>query len=72
VEYATTLKLYPLAEAASPRPTGWFDVTRVKGYFHGNPHFGLDSFKLIEAKILVVDEPPSFDAPVPRCSSPRR
>jgi hypothetical protein len=48
VEYAKTLKVYPLAEAASPKPTGWFDVTRVTGYFRGNPYFGLDSFRLID------------------------
>jgi hypothetical protein len=46
LEYAKGLRLYLLADAASPKPTGWFDVSKVNGYFHGNPYFGLDSFFL--------------------------
>jgi hypothetical protein len=48
VEYAQSLKLYPLAEAASPKPTRWFDVSKINGYFRGNPYLGIDSFKLID------------------------
>jgi hypothetical protein len=56
IEYAKGLKMYPLASAASPPPTGWFDVSRAKGYFHGTPTLGLDSFKAIDE--YVQNEPP--------------
>lgn len=56
LEYAKSLKVYPLTSAASPPPTGWFDVSKVKGYFHGTPTFGLDSFRAIDE--YVQNEPP--------------
>ena len=56
LEYAKSLKWYPLASAASPPPTGWFDVSKGKGYFHGTPTFGFDSFKAIDE--YVQNEPP--------------
>jgi hypothetical protein len=56
LEYAKGLKVYPLASAASPPPTGWFDVSGVKGYFHGTPTFGLNVFKAIDE--YVQNEPP--------------
>lgn len=55
VEYLKGLKVYPLADAAKPPAMGWFDVSGVKGYFHGNPYFGRDSFKLIDE--YVQNEP---------------
>jgi hypothetical protein len=55
VEYAKTLKVYPLASAGSPAPAGWFDISRVKGYFHGNASFAQGSFKLIDE--YVQNEP---------------
>lgn len=55
VEYPKGLQLYPLAETSSPRPTGGFDVTKVDGYFRGNPYFGLTSFELINE--YVQNEP---------------
>ncbi|HET9270923.1 MAG TPA: DUF1214 domain-containing protein [Vicinamibacterales bacterium] len=55
LEYLKSLKVYPLADAAKPSPTGWFDVSKVKGYFNGNPYFGQDSFRLIDE--YVQNEP---------------
>jgi hypothetical protein len=55
LEYAKSLKVYPLAEAASPKPTAWFDLSKVEGYFRGNPYLSADSFKLIDE--YVQNEP---------------
>ena len=30
-------RVLPLAEGVSQKPTGWFDVSKVEGYFHGSP-----------------------------------
>jgi hypothetical protein len=51
VEYAKGLKVYPLANAGAPPPNNWFDVSRVKGYFHGTPTFGEHAFRLIDEYI---------------------
>ncbi len=48
IEHARGLKMYPLASAASPPPTGWIDVSRAKDYFHGTPTFSMDSFEMID------------------------
>jgi hypothetical protein len=56
IDYARGLKVYPLASAASPPPAGWFDVSKAKGYFHGTPTFGLNTFTAIDE--YVQNEPP--------------
>lgn len=48
VEYAKGLRIYPLASAGSPPPTGWIDVSKAKDYFHGTPTFSMDSFEMID------------------------
>jgi hypothetical protein len=55
LEYSKTLKIYPLADAASPKPNVWFDITKVEGYFHGNPFLDLNTFKLLDE--YVQEEP---------------
>lgn len=51
VKYSKNLKLYPLADAASPKANEWFDVTKIDGYFHGVPHFDISTFKLINTYV---------------------
>ena len=52
VAYARTLKIYPLAEAAAPRPVTFADVSRIP--FPGTPAFDRSYFKYIHQ--LVQEE----------------
>jgi len=51
--YARTLKIYPLAEAASPRPAVFADVSRI--LFPGTPTFDRSYFQYLHQ--LVQEEP---------------
>ena len=53
VAYARTLKIYPLAEAAAPRPVTFVDVSRLP--FRGTPAFDRSYFQYIDQ--LVQEEP---------------
>jgi hypothetical protein len=53
VAYAKTLKIYPLAEAAAPRPVAFADVSRIS--FPGTPAFDQSYFQYIDQ--LVQEEP---------------
>jgi hypothetical protein len=41
--------------SAGPPATKWFDVSKVNGYFRGNPYFGLNTIRLIDQ--YVQNEP---------------
>ena len=53
VAYAKTLKIYPLAEAAAPRPMAFADISR--NAFPGTPRFDRSYFQHIDQ--LVQEEP---------------
>ncbi|MDP2784774.1 MAG: DUF1254 domain-containing protein [Sulfurimicrobium sp.] len=56
VQYAKTLKFYPLSEAAAPKPTEFVDATSKP--FSGTPHFDLSYFDYINQ---TVQEEPLFE-----------
>jgi hypothetical protein len=53
VAYARTLKIYPLAEAAAPKPVAFADVSRKP--FPGTPQFDRSYFQYLDR--LVQEEP---------------